>query len=105
MIFMAQQLVEKTIEHDDSLFVLLVDLQKAYDSIPRCSLWHVLEKIGVPPKMLNIIRSFHEGTLVEVRVRTSITPSIEVRNGLRQGCTLAPTLFNICCLELEAAVP
>jgi len=35
MVFVASQLVEKSREHDESLFVLFVDLQKAYDSVPR----------------------------------------------------------------------
>ena len=49
----------------------------------------------VPPRMLSIVRSFHEGMHAEVKVGSTITESFEVRNGLRQGCTLAPTLFNI----------
>ena len=95
MIFASRQLVEKTLEHDDSLFVLFIDLKKAYDSVPRNALWRVLEKIGVPPTMLQIIKSFHEGMKADVRVGDAPTDSFEVQNGLRQGCTLAPTLFNI----------
>ena len=95
MIYVARQLVEKTIEHDDTLFVLFVDLKKAYDSIPRQALWRVLKKVGVPPKMLSIIMSFHEGMQAEVSVKDMTTDTIEVMNGLRQGCTLAPTLFNV----------
>ena len=95
MIFVARQLVEKIIEHDDTLFLLFVDLKKAYDSIPREALWSVLKKVGVPPKMLSIIRSFHEGMQAEVSVKDMTTDTIEVMNELRQGCTLAPTLFNI----------
>ena len=34
MIFVARQLVEKSREHDVSLFVLFIDLRKAYDSVP-----------------------------------------------------------------------
>ena len=49
MIFVARQLLEKTIEHNSELYVLFVNLRKAYDSIPRDALWHVLEKVGVPP--------------------------------------------------------
>ena len=41
------------------------------------------------------IKSFHEGMHAEVRVGLTVTDRFEVRNGLWQGCTLAPTLFNI----------
>ena len=82
-------------EHGESLYVLFVDLRKAYDSVPRQALWKVLEKYGVPEKMLNVVNSFHEGMHAEVRVGSTVTDRFEVRNGLRQGCTLAPTLFNI----------
>ena len=34
MIFVARQLMEKAIEHGETLFVLFIDLKKAYDSIP-----------------------------------------------------------------------
>ena len=36
----------------DSLFLLFVDLKKAYDSVPRNALWMILEKCGVPTRML-----------------------------------------------------
>ena len=66
MIFVARQLVEKAREHGKSLYVLFVDLRKAYDSVPRQALWKVLEKYGVPVKMLNVIKSFHKGMHAEV---------------------------------------
>ena len=47
----------------------------------------------MPPTMLQIIiRSFHDGMKAEIRVGSLSTDSTEVKNGLRQGCTLAPTL-------------
>ena len=63
--------------------------------MPRQALWKVLEKYGMPEKMLNVVKSFHEGMHAEVRVGSTVTDSFEVWNGLRQGCTLALTLFNI----------
>ena len=45
--------------------------------------------------MLSIIRSFHEGMAAEVRIGNETTDLIEVSNGLRQGCVIAPTLFNL----------
>ena len=65
------------------------------DSVPRVTLWSVLERYGVPLTMLSIITSFHSGMQAEVRVGDAATEEILVNNGLRQGCTLAPSLFNI----------
>ena len=61
MIFVARQLLEKTREHQDALFTLFVDLRKAYESVPREALGQVLDKCGVPPKMLRTVKSLHEG--------------------------------------------
>ena len=95
MIFAVRQLVEKSREHVDSLFVLFLDLKKAYDSVPMKALWCVLEKYGVPPTMLSVIRSFYEDITAVVRVGDDLTKDIEVTNWLRQGCTLAPILCNL----------
>ena len=95
MIFCARQLVEKASEHNTKLYFLFVDLRKASDSVPREALWQVLKKYGFPSTLVSIIRSLHDGTTAEVTVGGSTTPEIQVTNGLRQGCTIAPTLFNL----------
>ena len=88
MIFVARQLMEKAREHGDSLYVMFVDLKKAYDSVPREALWQVLQKCGVPPQMLEVIKSFHEGMYAEVRVGHDTTDCFEVQNGLKQDSNL-----------------
>ncbi len=63
--------------------------------MPREALWKVLFKCSVPPVMLRMIRSFHEGMKAEVRVGNLLYNYFEVQNDLWQGCTMAPTMFNI----------
>ena len=41
------------------------------------------------------MRSFHDGMVASVVVGGEEAPSFQVRNGLHQGCTIAPTLFNL----------
>ena len=79
------------------LFPLFVDLKKAYDSVSREALWCVLKKYGVPPSMLSIVHSLHDGMSAEVIVNGQMAPEFEVHicNGLRQGCVIAPTLFKL----------
>ena len=103
MTFVIRQLVEKSVEHHSKQFLVFVDLKKAYDSVPRAVLWLALEKLGVPASVVELVKSFH----VNMRARLSINgqlmeEEVEVENGLRQGCTLAPTLFNLyACLVME----
>ena len=98
MIFTARQLQEKCREHHRDLYIVFVDLTKAFDFVNRNLLWRLLGKIGCPCNLVNIIRSFHDGS--------ASSKSLAVTNGAKQGFVLAPLLFNIfflchvtCCLQ------
>ena len=90
MIFVVRQLAEKAVEHQATQYFVFVDLKKAYDSVPREAMWMVLRKMGVPEVLVEIVQSFHSDMKARVRLE-----EIEVNNGLRQGCTMAPSLFNL----------
>ena len=81
MIYCARQLMEKTKEHNTKFFMLFVDLRKAYDSFPRQALWLVLQKYGISPTLVNLIKSVHEGMTAEVKVDGATSPGIEVTSG------------------------
>jgi len=95
MIFTVRQLVEKAIEHRTKQLLVFVDLKKACDSVPREGLWRVLNKLGVPEVLVDIIRSFHDDMEARISLNQSLLEEIKVNNGLCQGCTKAPTLFNL----------
>lgn len=95
MIFAVRQAVEKTYEHRCKAYISFIDLRKAYDSVPRAALWMVLERLGVPPSLITIIRSFHTDMAATIRVNATTLEPFAVQNGLRQGCTMAPVLFNL----------
>ncbi|CAB1097278.1 unnamed protein product [Ectocarpus sp. CCAP 1310/34] len=96
MLFAIQRLHELARKKSTAVFACFVELTKAYDSVDRDLLWDVLRRFGVPPKMLAVIRHFHEG--MRARVRTDdgqYSEWFDVGQGLRQGCNLAPLLFNL----------
>ena len=58
--------------------------------------WTVLARFGIPPRMLAVIRQFHDGMRACVRLDDGeCSDMFDVEQGLRQGCVLAPLLFNI----------
>ncbi|KAL8589062.1 hypothetical protein ACOMHN_055075 [Nucella lapillus] len=61
MIFTVRQIQEKCKEQTMDLYILFVDLTKAFDTVSRPGLWHILPRIGIPSKMVKIIRCFHDG--------------------------------------------
>ena len=78
------------------LYVCFIGLTKAYDSVDRTLLWTVLARFGVPHIMISIIRQFHDGMRACVRLDDRVCSRwFAMEQGLRQGCVLAPLLFNI----------
>ena len=95
MTFVARQLVEKAWEHEAKIFLLFIDLKKGYDSIPRKAMWMALAKLGVPDPVIQLIKSFHNNMEANIRLDGNTLNPITVENGLRQGCCMAPVLFNL----------
>ena len=94
MVFAVRQISEKLCEHRCSGFMVFVDLRKAYDSVTRKCMWEILRKAGVPDKLVTIISSFHASMSANLSIPDIEAEPIEVHNGLRQGCCMAPALFN-----------
>ena len=95
MIFALRQIQEKCRLHSQDLYLLFIDLTKAFDTINREGLWCILEKVGCPKHFVNIIRSFHDNMSATVSEGTDRSPAFDVTSGTKQGCVLAPTLFCI----------
>jgi len=93
MIFSLRQLQEKCIEQHKDLFLIFIDLTKAFDTLNRDGLWAILAKIGCPDKF--IIRSFHDSMLARVIDGGDISAAFSVTSGTKQTCVLAPLLFSI----------
>ena len=55
-------------------------------------MWLVLQKYGIPGVMIDLVRVLHDNMAAEVFVAGE-SAQIQVSNGLRQGCVLAPTLW------------
>ncbi|KAI3353065.1 hypothetical protein L3Q82_019630 [Scortum barcoo] len=72
-----------------------VDLEKAFDRVPRGILWGVLHEYGVREPLLRAVRSLYDRSRSLVRIAGSKSDLFPVHVGLRQGCPLSPVLFII----------
>ena len=95
MIFVARKLQEKCCEQHQDLYMAVVDLTKAFDSVNRDLLWNILHKFGCPPTFIAMLQQFHTGMRAQVVMAGSQSSSFPVEVGVKQGCVLAPIIFNL----------
>ena len=74
---------------------VFVDLEKAFDRVPRGVLWGMLREYGVPDPLIGAVRSLYDRCQSLVCFAGSKSDTFPVMVGLRQGCPLSPILFII----------
>ena len=85
----------KNFAKHQGLFFAFIDLTKAFNTVNRELLWKVLSKFGCPPHFLQILREFHDGISARVTVDGHESDPFDVLIGVKQGCVLAPVIFNL----------
>ena len=95
MIFSIRQIQEKCREQHMPLYIAFIDLTKAFDLVSSVGLFQILVKIGCPSKLFDKIASFHEDMKGTVSFDGEISDPFPIKNGVKQDCVLAPTLFVI----------
>ena len=94
-IFSLRQILEKRWEFALPVYCAFIDLEKAYDSVWREGMWKVAEYYGIPTVIVDLLRSWYTGISSCVRVDGEEGEWFPIRTGLRQGCVLSPSLFNV----------
>ena len=79
--FALQQLQEKCRLMHLDLYLLFIDLTKAFDTVCRGGLWSILVKAGFPSHFVGIIRSFHDNMKATVREGSDKTAPFDVTCG------------------------
>jgi hypothetical protein len=93
--FVSRLLASSAREKMINIYKVFVDLTKAYDKVNRSVLWVVLRNIGIPEKMISLIRGLLDGSRANIRIKGKIVHGFDLNTGLKQGSVFSPLLFNI----------
>ena len=94
-IFCLRQLMEKFREKQRDLHMVFIDLEKAYDRVPRQEIWRSLREKMVLEKYVRMTQEVYRNAYSRVRSSVGETEGFEVKVGLHQGSALSPFIFNI----------
>ena len=94
-IWLVRQLIEKSIEHKCAVHICFVDLEKAFDFVPRDVLRLLLKERSIEEQVVQLIVDIHDGTHCVVKSSGEKSSKFEVTTGVRQGCVMSPVLFNL----------
>ena len=94
-IFVVRQLQEKHLAANKRLYMVFVDLEKAFDHVPRNVIWWALRKLGVEEWIVRLVQGMYANAWSRVRVSEGYSEEFEVKVSVHQGLVLSPLLFII----------
>ena len=94
-IFNLRILCEKYLQHQQNLYHVFIDFKKAFDRVWHAALWATMRKYNISANLVRTIEQLFDKATSAVQMNGSIGEWFRTTVGVRQGCLLSPTLFNI----------
>ena len=94
-IFIMRQVQERHQAKKKKLYYVFVDLEKAFDRVPREVVRWALRKLGVDEWLICTVMALYTDTCSVVRTDAKLCENFEVMIGLHQGSVLSPLLFAV----------
>ena len=93
-LFILRRMQEEFRGREKKLYMCFVDLEKAFDRIPRNVMEWALRKKSLPEVLVKAVMSLYEGW-TKVRVGSGLSEEFGVRVGVHQGSVISPLIFAI----------
>lgn len=67
-------------------------------------MWRIMEEKGIEEDLIDRIKEIYKETMVSIKTVEGISRSFCTEKGVRQGCALSPTLFNLYIADIDKLV-
>nr|CDJ90329.1 RNA-directed DNA polymerase (reverse transcriptase) domain containing protein [Haemonchus contortus] len=85
--------MEKYREKRIPCYLAFLDLEKAFDRLPRQVLWRVLRNRKVPEHLISLMKDMYDGSTTTIRTPHGQTGAIDVTVGVHHRSALIPFLL------------
>ena len=86
---------KKYLQHQQNLYHVFIDFKKAFNRVWLTALWATMRKYNISANLVRTIEQLYDKATSAVQMNSSVGEWFRTTVGVRQGCLLSPTLFNI----------
>ena len=94
-IFNLRILCEKYLQHQQDLYHVFIDFKEDFDRDWHAALWATMKKYNISTNLIQVIINLYNKATSAVLFNSSIGDWFRTTVGVRQGCLLSPTVFDI----------
>ena len=88
-------ITEKSREFQKNIYLCFIDYTEAFDYVDNDKLWKALREMGTPDHLTCLLRNLYAGQEATVRTLYGTTDWFKIEKGVRWGCLLSLSLFNL----------
>ena len=88
-------IMEKYKEYNIPLYMCFIDYAKAFDCVNHQLLWQDMHKMGFPVHIIELLEHLYKNQEAAVKTSCGTSEWFSIERGVRQGCIVSPSLFNI----------
>jgi hypothetical protein len=92
-IFLIRQLIERCMDQKKDMYMIFIDLENAYDKVPRNVMSWILQTHKVSSKYITLIKDMYDNVVTSVRISNGDTNDFLINIALHQGSALISYLF------------
>lgn len=90
-----KQFIQQNKRSKKSTGLVLLDIEKAFDSIWHDGMIYKLIKMKIPTYLIRLINSFIRNRQFKVHINQGVSQSINIPAGLAQGTCISPILYSL----------
>ena len=93
--FIFQETIAHLREQKKKVYVALLDVKKAFDTVWHGGLFHKIQEAGISGQALNFIRQWYDNSTCSVLWNGQPSRTISISQGVKQGGVLSPLLYSL----------
>lgn len=90
------EMIHDAARNRKSLYILTIDFRDAFGSVPHKLIKKNLRDLGFDMNFVKSILASYDGSTTRIVSNNRTSRELFINKGVKQGCPLSPTLFNIC---------